>query len=230
MTGTELRARDRCGEAGGSGVAFISAGLAHDVGHELATVAYLAAVVRSDPALGRDNRRRLELIEQEVARVQELVAVGSHTAPEEVALNPLVADLVEPLALAAPTAVTAALGPEIRLTVDRHALWRLLGNLVGNAVRAAGPSGRVRVAVVADPVPGIEVHDDGPGPCTGPPGSHGLGLRTSRQLARRCGAVLSLRPGPQGGTVARVRFEPRPSATAPPTRSAPPAALHGGRG
>lgn len=217
-------------------MAFISAGLAHDVGHELATVSYLAAVVRGDPALGADSRRRLELIEKEVARVQELVAVGAgpDAAAEEVALNRLVADLVEPLALAGPTTVVVAPGPEIRLTVDRHALWRLLGNLVGNAVRAAGPSGRVRVAVGADPVPCVEVHDDGPGPSAGPPGAHGLGLATSRRLARRCGAVLTLRPAPDGGTVACVRFEPRPSEPStravPPVPVAPPAALHGGGG
>ncbi|MDD7941990.1 sensor histidine kinase [Actinomycetospora lutea] len=204
-------------------MAFISAGLAHDVGHELATVSFLAAAVRKDPALGADNRRRLELIEREVALVQELVTHGTGAvgAAEDVSLNQLVAYLVEPLALVGATTVVAAPGPEVRLTVDRHALWRLLGNLVGNAVRAAGPVGRVWLTVADDPVPRVEVHDDGPGPTLGPPGRHGIGLAVARSLAACCGADLTLAPDPAGGTVATLRFGSRPTSPSPASALVP---------
>jgi signal transduction histidine kinase len=89
------------------------------------------------------------------------------------------------------------------------ALWRLLANLVGNAVRAAGPDGQVRLGVHGDPVPHIDVHDTGPGFGLGPPGEAGLGLSTSRLLAGRCGAVLAIESPPAGGTLVRVRFTRR---------------------
>jgi signal transduction histidine kinase len=167
--------------------------------------------VRSDPALQPDNLRRLELIERELARVQELVAlgVGPDEAPEEVSLGRMAAEVVEPFDLAGTTSVIAQVDAEVRLTVDALALWRLLGNLVGNAVRAAGPGGRVSVHVRDDGGARIEVHDDGPGMTAGPPGRAGLGLPTSRRLARRCGAALTFAPRPGGGTVAGVRFRPR---------------------
>jgi signal transduction histidine kinase len=199
-------------------VEYLSAGLAHDIGHDLATVSCLTAAVRRDPALHPDNRRRLELIEREVARLQEMVGGREDDvadALEEVSLPALVGEVVEPFALISSTALSTQPVADVRLTLDVHAMWRLLANLVGNAVRAAGPHGRVQVTVRADPRPQIEVRDDGPGPTAGPPGRAGLGLPTSRALAARCGADLSVSAAPEGGTVARVCFGASRSVPAP---------------
>jgi signal transduction histidine kinase len=184
----------------------ISAGLAHDIGHDLATVSCLIAALQRDTSLQADHRRRLELVEREVARVQTMVGQDSRNAPEDVAVRDVVTEVVEPLALTGDTEIVAHPLSDLRLTVDSRSLWRLVANLVGNAVRAAGPGGRVQVAVLGDPHPRIEITDDGSGFGTGPTGSAGVGLPTSRRLAVRCGARLDFTSPPGGGTVARVRF------------------------
>jgi signal transduction histidine kinase len=198
-------------------VVFMSAGLAHDIGHDLATVSCLTAAVRRDPALHPDSRRRLEVVEREVARLQEMVGgnEAEHAGAVEVSLPAVVAEVVEPFALVCASEVTAGPSAEVRLAVDVHALWRLLANLVGNAVSAAGPAGRVRVAVCQGPPLQIEVRDDGPGMAAPAPGCAGLGLPTSRVLASRCDADLSFSTAPGGGTVAHVRFSGSPGAAAP---------------
>jgi signal transduction histidine kinase len=188
----------------------IGAALAHDIGHELALVSYLVSTVRRDPAIRPDNRRRLEVVDREVARLQELIGLGAEDTTEApVSLSAVVADVVDPLALSGPTTVVTTSTDDVRVRVDGRALWRLLANLVGNAVRAAGPGGTVRVRVLDRPWPAVEVHDDGPGPDAGPAGHRGLGLAIATDLAARCGADLSLAPAEGGGAVARVAFGAR---------------------
>ncbi len=185
----------------------VSASLAHDIGHELATLSCLVSAVRADPAVRGASHRRLGLIEREVERLQELVGLRTEEAADlEVSLPGLVAEVVEPLALSGPTAVITHPSPDVRRRVDARSLWRLLSNLVNNAVRAAGPEGTVRLLVLEGPPPVIEVHDDGPGFGSGPSGHRGLGLETSRTLAARCGAVLGFAAADGGGTVARISF------------------------
>lgn len=192
----------------------VSAALAHDIGHELATVSCLISAVRADPALHADSHRRLTLIEREVERLQELVGLRSGDVGDpEVSLLDLIADVADPLALRGPAAVVTETSPDVRVYVDDRALWRLLSNLVHNAVRAAGRDGTVRLVVRAGPPPVIEVRDDGPGLGAGPAGHRGLGLQTSHALAARCGAELTLGAAEGGGTVARISF--RTSVLAP---------------
>jgi signal transduction histidine kinase len=192
----------------------VSAALAHDIGHELATLSCLVSAVRADPALHADSHRRLALIEREVERLQELVGLRSEDAGEpEVSLTELIADVADPLALRGPATVVTVPSPDVRVYVDDRALWRLLSNLVHNAVRAAGSHGTVRLVVRSGPPPMIEVQDDGPGFGAGPRGHRGLGLQASRVLASRCGATLTFTPAEGGGTVARVSF--RSSVLAP---------------
>jgi len=197
----------------------ISADLAHDIGHDLATVSCLLAVVRRATTLEPDHRRRLELVEREVIRVQTLVGMGCGTGTESVALRDVVAEVVEPVAMSTATELIVDPVADVRLTVDADSLWRLVANLVGNAVRAAGPDGRVQVGIRrgahGEPEPCIEVTDDGPGLGSGPPGAAGLGLPTSRELAARCGAELELTSPPSGGTVACIRFTDPAHGTAP---------------
>ena len=59
----------------------LSPALAHDIGHELATISFLVSAVRADPALHADSHRRLRLIEREVERLQELVGLRSEEGP-----------------------------------------------------------------------------------------------------------------------------------------------------
>jgi signal transduction histidine kinase len=185
----------------------LSPALAHDIGHELATISFLVSAVRADPALHADSHRRLRLIEREVERLQELAGLRSEEGPTpEVSLPGLLAEVADPLAMRGPATVITSPSPEVRLHVDARALWRLVSNLVHNAVRAAGPAGTVRLLVRPGPPPTIEIHDDGPGFGAGPSGHRGLGLQTSRTLAARCDASVTFGPADGGGTVARISF------------------------
>jgi signal transduction histidine kinase len=191
----------------------VSAALAHDIGHELATLSCLVSAVRADPALSTlhaDSHRRLGLIEREVERLQELVGLRSGTPDDtddtDVSLRGLVAEVADPLALRGPATVLTDPSPDVRLPVDGRLLWRLLANLAQNAVRAAGPGGTVRFRIHAGPPPVVEIHDDGPGFGAGPSGHAGLGLPTAHHLAARCGAVVTFGPAAGGGTVATIHF------------------------
>jgi signal transduction histidine kinase len=206
----------------------VSAALAHDIGHELATLSCLVAAVRTDPALSAASHHRLILLEREVERLQELVGLRTDEIGEpEVSLPAMLAEVAAPLALRGPAAVIAEPSPEVRLPVDSRSLWRLLSNLVHNAARAAGPAGTVRLLVRPGP-PTIEVHDDGPGFGAGPAGHRGLGLETSHALAARCGAVLTFGPGIGRGTVARVSFGIEATAPGARDRTASPVPAAGG--
>lgn len=114
---------------------------------------------------------------------------------------------------------------------DEVLLLELVANLVDNAVRYTPPGGLVTVATQR--VPGgwsLTVTDNGPGiPAAerervferfyriagSDADGSGLGLAIVQEIARACGATVSLRDAPLGtGLVADVRFPDAPTATA----------------
>lgn len=101
-------------------------------------------------------------------------------------------------------------------------LRRILGNLVGNAVKHGGTGGiEIRLSAGAPGQASIDVLDSGPGipaellellhaPCesdgraeTGGPAG-GMGLRIARDLATECNATLTLGNRAEGGCAARI--------------------------
>jgi two-component system sensor histidine kinase TctE len=122
-------------------------------------------------------------------------------------------------------------------------LLELIGNLVDNAIRYAGPNARVTVSTASWPRPFISVADNGPGvpeamreqvlkrffrmPGSATQGS-GLGLSIVREVARVHGASLSLRDSKGGGLTVLVEFpivqrtalpSPSPSASSLPMQN-----------
>jgi len=190
----------------------IDAGLVHDIGHDLATVSCLTWAARSDPHLEPETRRRLELIDREVGRVQDLLGLrcGLDAGPvaQTILLCDLVAEVTEPVTLGSSTRISVSAESDVRVRVDPRAAWRLLVNLVSNAVRAAGPGGHLQIAVIDDPRPMIRLTDDGPGMEHGPPGRAGLGLTICEAEARRCRAEVVLTARPEGGTSVTITFVP----------------------
>ncbi len=81
-------------------------------------------------------------------------------------------------------------GPEVQVMASPVLLWRVLANLVDNAVRAAGPACRVELTVgmLAEPPPRalLQVQDNGPGFGHGPPGAASLGLGVVTRLLESC--------------------------------------------
>ncbi|WP_093146387.1 sensor histidine kinase [Saccharopolyspora antimicrobica] len=180
--------------------------LLHDLGHGLATLSYLADGLRADPGLPGDALHRLRLMELELDRLLQLVDLRE-PREEAFALRELLTQLVAVTALRGPADVVLVEGPELTIRTDQTLLWRMVTNLLDNAVRAAGRGGRVAVAVreVLGEVR-VEITDDGPGFGNGPRGSASLGLGIVLALAQRCGAELRVDPAPGGGTCARLVF------------------------
>jgi len=111
-------------------------------------------------------------------------------------------------------AVALFIDASLRARAHPAALRRVVGNLLGNALRYGG-SARLRLQHGEGDTAAILVDDDGPGipadqielafrPWTqlhnGVPGAgHGLGLAIARDLAERDGGSLTLQNRPEGG-------------------------------
>jgi signal transduction histidine kinase len=210
-------------------------GLLHDLGHEMTTLSYLVEAVRGDVCLADDSSYRLELLSLEMARLLEIIREGL-AGPGTGSAGPVgVREVVTQLArlgqLAYPAEVSLLPGPEVTALVNPVLLWRVLANLVENAARAAGPDGRVTLAIrhesghlggqagqpgegapASGPGPAgnpagqavIEVSDDGPGFGAGPPGAASIGLEVVSSLLESAGGTLVVESGPGRGTTARV--------------------------
>ncbi|WP_026425355.1 ATP-binding protein [Actinokineospora inagensis] len=172
----------------------------HDIDHELATLALLVESVRTAAELRADTRTRVGLIAEQVARLTDLVRGTPVTAPLDV--RALLGRLVG-VAAAAGAPVDLDPGEPVFAPLDPGVLWRVVANLVANAVRAGGT---VRVAVVGtDPV-AVDVVDTGPGFGAGPPGRSGRGLGIVDGLVRSVGGVVRITPELPAGTRIRVTF------------------------
>lgn len=190
-----------------------AARLDHDVRHELATIAMLAAACCTDPSLTLDTRRRMWRIEEEVRQVALLIGHGLGLEP--VARVTGVRVVVEELAAAIRLVATTSLevvGAEHHVLADPVDLRRAVRNLIDNAVRAAGPLGRVVVGVTQDgPWAVLTVDDDGAGypPAAPVPDLRTrrcLGLEVVREFTARCGGQFAIFPSNLGGTRAAIRL------------------------
>lgn len=184
------------------------------------SVAGLRSVVAPAGLSEPDWKAAAGYAEQMQAIIQEIVALlGDRSTGTTYELTGReLAELIRRrnAASAADRSVTLEVGDGFVETVDSHRgglLCLIVSNLVQNAVAAAGPAGRVRVALERD-ASGIRllVSDDGPGipeefrahlfeaGRTSRAGGTGLGLVISQLLARQIGAVVVLKATGPGGT------------------------------
>lgn len=216
-------------------------GALHDVGHDLATLTYLVEAVRTDHALPSSSRARVELVERELERLSEIVrrAMSWEAHAVLVDVRPMLEQLVAVYAVGRRTRLELSPGPDAKLCADSTMLWRILSNLVQNALRAAGADGQVEVAIVAQEPPTIAITDNGPGlgatrhpePAAThpePAATHHPGLRRSAtdgpaprssgfigldvvaRLAKACGAQLRFAPRKPAGTRVELAFPAPP--------------------
>src|SRR5437763_8819535 len=202
-----------------------SAGLLHDLGHGLFTLSCLAESLLTTNRLAARVRRRLSLIADETDRLLELVqhAAGDAAEPHPVAVRTLLDVVAEIARHTSGTEVTLRSGVPVWLVTDELSLWRIVTNLVGNAVRAAGPGGLVELAAEPGPPVAITVADDGPGFGTGPHGWAGQGLRVVSEAADAGGVVVHVGRRSPHGTDVRLEF---PSASPSVTGTADGHARH----
>jgi signal transduction histidine kinase len=198
------------------------------------------AVKRVAPKLIASIGRAIELCEQTLkyGRVQE-----QPPQRERFAVRVLIEEAVEAAAAQAPRQVVLhnEAAPDVEIDADRDQLFRILMNLVRNAVQAVelamlsgvvAGEGQVRVAAWREgSVTAIEVRDNGPGVPekvrahlfeafrgAGRAGGTGLGLAISAELTRAHGGELKLVERDGGGAAFRVVIPDRVSELRPGRR------------
>jgi signal transduction histidine kinase len=196
-------------------------GLLHDVGHEITTLSFLVEAIRGDISLPEDSSYRLELLSLEMARLQAIIRHGlagldTPADAEPVRLRDLASQLARLAELAYEAEVRLLPGPQVTAQINPIVLWRVLSNVVDNAARAAGPAGKVTLAVPSGSSPAVEVTDSGPGFGRGAPGTASLGLDVVTSLLEACGGSLEVASPSGGGTTVRILL---PQEAAVPTQA-----------
>jgi signal transduction histidine kinase len=177
------------------------------------TLSLLADSVRDDSALSAGSRQRMELVMQEMFRIVDIIAESmspddAPSRPELVDIRQLADEIAQLAGLAYATEVTVEPGDPAVIRISPSVLWRVLANLVDNAVRAAGPGGQVTIRIEQKLDTIVEVADTGPGFGVGPSGAAGLGLTVARQLLDAAGGRLDVENDTDTGARIRVSFGP----------------------
>jgi signal transduction histidine kinase len=175
----------------------------------------LASLLANADDVGPDGRcRATQLLEEARWLValqnayQDSASDGDPTAP---ALEPIRLDLcaretVSVLGLSSATAIELSIST-VWAVADKLAFWRAFRNILGNAIRAAGPAGRVAVTVERSGDWAVaEVDDDGPGFGAACSGVASMGLDIVYESVALCGGQLEIRRGSLGGCSVRLRL------------------------
>lgn len=185
----------------------------HDVRQYVAAGAILAEAP-GDEELRPDVRQRLE----KLRRVFELVSdmVDAHAGAAAAAAGPVdlavvTAECLEVITATAAVPVVATIRGTTIVSCDSVRLRRAVGNVLSNAVRAAGSDGSVQVHVGEETphLACVQVDDDGAGYGLMPAvGGHGMSVVGS--VVHECNGRLEIFSGPGPGTTVRLLF---PTAT-----------------
>ncbi|MBW3565034.1 MAG: hypothetical protein KY459_09940 [Acidobacteria bacterium] len=199
----------------------ISAGIAHELRNSLSTLlGYLRLARRGSE---EDRERRIVEAESEGTRISDTVASLLRFARpiepemEEVRLDEIVRNVVDRLEVEIPVEIEAA---EVSVRGDRVLIASAIENIVRNAAEAveSTDSPLVRVKVVRDPVPSVQIDDNGPGIdpeflpriflpfATSKPAGTGMGLALTRKILLHHQGDVRVEARPEGGTSVLMEF------------------------
>ncbi|MBK7580911.1 MAG: hypothetical protein IPI67_11960 [Myxococcales bacterium] len=222
----------------------LAASIAHEVRNPLAIIGNAVAGLRRADVGSPDQRLLLDIVDEEAARLNQLVtdllrfARPAKLSPTEVDLAELLQSMTRKDGGGGELDVRMA-DEHMRIVADAALLRVAVGNLVDNARQATAPGERVTVTVDTVTERGktfgrIEIRDAGPGMAeevlaracdpffTTRPSGTGLGLSIVQRIVRAHGGRLELESGPETGTVARVlvpKEGPQSRSSHPPSSS-----------
>ena len=210
-----------------------------DLSHELRSpLTVLRTTVEAiegevDPRLAAMLVRQVERLDRLTAELYELATIEAgqvelqlEAVPLSSAVRDVIADL-EPEAATAEVELRTAVAENLECWCDRHGLYRVIRNLVDNAIKYNRPGGWVEVRGLSeDGAPVIEVADNGEGIPSGElravlqrfyrvdrartPGDGGLGLGLAivKHMVQALGGALELDSREGVGTTVKVRLLP----------------------
>jgi two-component system sensor histidine kinase PilS (NtrC family) len=202
----------------------LTASIAHEIRNPLSSIGHAAELLEEEPKLGEGERRLLDIIRNNVFRldriVQEILYLNrrDRAQPESIDPAPYLANFAREFSGSEKVdegAFDVQVRTAQRLWFDRQHLDQVLWNIVRNAWRhGAKRPGSIRVICAPSPAPGrlmLEVIDDGPG-VTREVQAHlfepfftteaqgtGLGLYIARELCEGNGARIEYIEGSGGG-------------------------------
>ncbi len=183
--------------------------LCHDLRQPAAAILALVAAAESETDLTPQLTVRLRQIAAEARHISTLIgqAVGEGMAFAPVEAREIALDVIGSVGVSTSAKITLTAGSGMIVVADAAVLRRALGNLLDNALRAAGPAGTVLVTLASEAGwVHFDVHDSGPGFGAGPVGLAGLGLSVVDALAATHGGDLTMLESHLGGTLARLRI------------------------
>jgi signal transduction histidine kinase len=196
--------------------------LHHDMRQPLAAISALVSAAEAQPEVPEVVRNCLERIGEEARQLLDLCrhVLEEAAAPALVPIGHLAFDVARTCQASTTCRIELDIEPVVAV-VDEVGLRRALCNLIDNAVRAAGPSGRVRLGVSrhGEEVL-ISVGDSGPGFGASVPGAASLGLDIVRRLADDHRGRLDIGTSDLGGALVSITI-PAP----PPVIDLSPSAL-----
>src|SRR3954452_23077067 len=216
MPGKDASARRTNGNGTPTGdqIALQRQELSHDIRNELATIMLLASLLESASDMGPESRQRARQLIGETRWLEQLQrayerAISEHDEPAHSAAEPIRVDLfAAEVVRAARLSTSTTVGfvaEEAWAHADPLAFWRALRNVVSNAIRAAGPAGRINVTIKYETDWVVaQVDDDGPGFGALPAGSDSLGLGILQRLVAAWGGCLQIGRGALGGCGVRL--------------------------
>ena len=135
--------------------------VSHELKNPLGVISGHLEMLGALPDLPEQVGRSLTAMERSSSRLRSLAddlllltRMETATHPRSrsrIALGPLLAEVVEDVGLSSrgdtPRVVLTAHDPDLAVSGDREELWRLVSNLVGNAVKYSRPYGEVRLSL-----------------------------------------------------------------------------------